>query len=76
MVDHDAHIGRVFFLWRGYVTHVEFGIGVDHLHLLAKLSHVKPHSRLDWWRRLHREDRSFLRLHEPQTHHVVGDVEF
>ena len=56
-------------------THIELSVSVDHLHLLTELRHVESLGSFDGRWCLHWEHGGFLRLHLPQTHHVVGQVE-
>ena len=56
-------------------AHVELGIGVYHLHLLAELGHVEALGSLDRRRGLQREYFRVTGSHHSQTHHVVCQIE-
>ena len=61
-------------LRRGQEAHVELGIRVDHLHLLAELGDVESLRGFNGRRSLKWEDRGLLRLHHSQAHHVISQV--
>ena len=61
-------------LRRGQEAHVELGIRVDHLHLLAELGDVESLGGFDGRGSLKWEDRGLLGLHHSQAHHVISQV--
>lgn len=69
------HCKGLVLSWTGQETHIELCVSVNHLHLLAELCDIESLGGLDGWRGFHWEDGSFLRLHLPQTHHVIRQIE-